>query len=69
MRVDEVIRLLQRETPDEEVVIILNDDRTKYYRLEYRPFLHAGPAPFIDEAGNPQSKSVVMIPVVMPKGD
>ncbi len=69
MRVDEVIRQLQREKPDEEVVIVFNDDRTKYYRIEYRPFLHAGPAPFKDEAGNKQVKSVVMIPVTRPKNE
>ena len=38
MRVDEVIRQLQREKPDEEVVIVFNDDRTKYYRIETEDF-------------------------------
>ena len=64
MRVDELIEVLSKERPDEEVMIIMNDNRSVYYNIEQRPLLHAGPIPVIDKDGYQRHRSVVMIPVV-----
>jgi hypothetical protein len=62
MRVDEVISRLKQEYPDEEIVFILKeDDKEHYYVVDNKPFLHAGPANFVDEDGNKFSKSVVIV--------
>ena len=66
MRVDEVIRRLQQERPDEEVFIIINGERTKYYAIQNTPaFYHAGPHTFKNVACKEETKSVVLIPIVV----
>ena len=64
MKVSELIEKLSKERPEEEVVIIMDDNRSGYYNIEFRPLLHAGPATFIDKDGFQRVRSVVMIPVV-----
>ena len=61
MRVDEVIERLKNERPDEEVVIVAGNGSSDYKIIDDRPFLHAGPAKFVDKDGKPFSKSVVII--------
>tara|TARA_R110000824_G_scaffold267771_1_gene456567 strand:- start:309 stop:524 length:216 start_codon:yes stop_codon:yes gene_type:complete len=63
MRVAEVIKKLSKERPDEEVIIVMGEDRSNYYVLEDNHFLHAGPANFHDENGNHYFKSVVLLRV------
>jgi hypothetical protein len=64
MRVDEVIRRLKLERPDEEVFIVINGERTKYYKIQDTPaFFHAGPHTFINVANEEETKSVVLIPI------
>jgi hypothetical protein len=66
MRVDEVIRRLQQERPDEEVFIVINGQRTKYYAIQNTPsFYHAGPHTFKNVACEEETKSVVLIPIVV----
>ena len=66
MRVDEVIRRLQQERPDEEVFIVINGQRTKYYAIQNTPaFYHAGPPTFKNVACEEETKSVVLIPIVV----
>ena len=63
MKVSEVIKKLQQENPDEEVVMVINRDTSTYYTLLADHFLHAGPSRFVDKDGNEFSKSVVIIRV------
>ena len=64
MKVEEVIRRLKLERPDEEVFIIINDERTKYYKIQNTPaFYHAGPHTFLNIANEEETKSVVLIPI------
>jgi hypothetical protein len=63
MRVDEVIRRLKQERPDEEVIVVMGDDKSAYHVLEDKHFLHAGPANFHDKDGNHYFKSVVLLRV------
>ena len=60
MRVDEFIMRLKRERPDEEVVIV-GGDSSEYKIVDDQPFLHAGPALFVDKDGKQFSKSVVIV--------
>ena len=62
MRVDEIIRRLQKENPDEEVVMVLEDE-PRYLVIDPRPFLHAGPTHFMGKGGTPYKKSVVILRV------
>ena len=39
MKVHNVIQRLKRERDDEEVVLIFDDNRAKYYIIEELPFL------------------------------
>ena len=43
MKVSELLEKLSKERPEEEVVIIIDDNRSAYYNIEFRPLLHAGP--------------------------
>jgi hypothetical protein len=61
MKVKYLIEKLQRENPDEEVVFIIDSNRSEYHVLEWKPFLHAGPKEFIDKQGEKYFTSVVMI--------
>jgi hypothetical protein len=61
MRVDEFIERLKREQPDEEVVVIVSGDSSEYKIVDDQPFLHGGPASFVDKDGNQFSKSVVIV--------
>lgn len=61
MKVKYLIEKLQRENPDEEVVFIIDGNRSEYYALEWKPFLHAGPKEFIDKQGEKYFTSVVVI--------
>ena len=66
VRVDEVIRRLKQERPDEEVFIVVNNDRGKYYKIQNTPaFYHAGPYTFENVACIEETKSVVLIPIVV----
>jgi hypothetical protein len=66
MRVDEVIRRLKQERPDEEVFIVINGQRSKYYSIENTPaFYHAGPHTFKNVACEDETKSVVLIPIII----
>jgi hypothetical protein len=66
VRVDEVIRRLQQERPDEEVFIVINGERTKYYTIQNTPtFYHAGPHTFTNVACEEETKSVVLIPIIV----
>ena len=61
MRVDELIKRLQKERPDEEVVVIIGGDTNHHHLIDEAPFLHAGPKVFTDIEGKEFSKSVVTI--------
>jgi hypothetical protein len=61
MKVKYLIEKLQRENPDEEVVFIIDGNRSEYHVLEWMPFLHSGPKEFIDKQGEKYFTSVVMI--------
>ena len=61
MKIKYLIEKLQRENPEEELVFILDDNRSQYYVVEFKPFLHAGPKKFIDKQGKEYTTSVVMI--------
>jgi hypothetical protein len=61
MKVHNVIQRLQREREDEEVVLIFDDNRAKYYIIEELPFLHGGPRKFKLKHGGTDTKSVVQI--------
>jgi hypothetical protein len=61
MKVKHMIEKLLRENQEEEVVFILDDDRSCYYIIEPKPFLHAGPRAFIDKKKQPFKSSVVMV--------
>ena len=63
MKGEHIESRLSKERPDEEVVIIIGDDTSKYYEIDLRPFLHAGPSNFKDSSGNEFKKSVVIIRV------
>ena len=63
MKVELVESRLSREHPDEEVVVIIGDDTSKYYEIDLRPFLHAGPVKFKDNSNKNFQKSVVIIRV------
>ena len=64
MRIEEVISRLKQEHPDEEIVFILKeDDKASYYVVDDEPFLHAGPANFIDKDAKEFSKSVVILQI------
>lgn len=61
MKVKHLIQKLNRENPDEEVVFILNGNRSAYYIIEGIPFLHAGPREFCNKRGEKYTQSVVLI--------
>ena len=61
MKVGNVIHRLSREREDEEVVLVFDNDRSKYYIIEELPFLHAGPQEFNLKHGGTHVKSVVAI--------
>jgi hypothetical protein len=61
MKVKHLIQKLKRENPEEEVVFILDGNRSEYFVLVPLPFLHAGPKKFTDKQGNDYTTSVVMI--------
>jgi hypothetical protein len=61
MKVKHMIEKLLRENQEEEVVFILDDDRSHYYIIESKPFLHAGPHPFLDKKKQPIISSVVVV--------
>jgi len=61
MKVGNVIHRLAREREDEEVVLVFDNDRSKYYIIEELPFLHAGPQEFNLKHGGTHVKSVVAI--------
>lgn len=61
MNVSRVLKRLQKERRDEELVFIMQDDRGNYYTIDERPFLHGGPRWFLDNEGKPYWKSVVMV--------
>tara|TARA_R100000353_G_scaffold173581_2_gene140091 strand:+ start:1080 stop:1286 length:207 start_codon:yes stop_codon:yes gene_type:complete len=61
MKVKVLIERLKKENPEEEVVFILDENRSEYHLLEWKPFLHAGPKEFIGKHGNKYFTSVVMI--------
>lgn len=63
MIVSNVMQRLGRERDDEEVVIVFDDNRSKYYVIDEEPFLHAGPAHFNLKHGGTHYKSVVVIRV------
>jgi hypothetical protein len=64
MKVDKMIELLQKEHPDEEVYVAFEDDRHNYMKIIERPiFLHAGPKKFVDDDGNTQERSVVVMTI------
>lgn len=62
MTVAELIKRLQKERQDEEVVMVL-DGESRYLVIDPRPFLHAGPTHFMGKGGTPYKKSVVIIRV------
>tara|TARA_Y100001938_G_C8089238_1_gene434023 strand:- start:363 stop:578 length:216 start_codon:yes stop_codon:yes gene_type:complete len=66
MKVKELIRRLRKENPEEEVVFIVDDDRSSYYLLEFAPFLHAGPRKFKNKHGTTHMSSVVVIRALPP---
>ena len=66
MKVKELIKYLEKENQEEEVVFILNDNRTEYHVIEYRPFLHAGPSRFTDREGKTFTSSVVIARIKKP---
>jgi hypothetical protein len=64
MRVDRMIELLKKERPDEEVFVAFEEDRFNYMKIIERPiFLHAGPKKFVDDDGNTQERSVVVMTI------
>jgi hypothetical protein len=64
MKVKVLIERLKKENPEEEVFIVINDERTKYYKIQNTPaFYHAGPHTFLNVALEEETKSVVLIPI------
>jgi|APSaa5957512622_1039677.scaffolds.fasta_scaffold240878_2 hypothetical protein len=64
MKIGEVISRLEQEHSEEEIVFILQEDKKeRYYVVDDQPFLHAGPANFIDKDGKEFSKSVVIVQI------
>ena len=61
MKVKVLIERLKRENPEEEVVFIVDGNRSEYYFIDWAPFLHSGPKNFIGKHGDKYFTSVVMI--------
>tara|TARA_R110002020_G_scaffold73742_7_gene189167 strand:- start:7211 stop:7414 length:204 start_codon:yes stop_codon:yes gene_type:complete len=64
MRIDELIKRLKKERPNEEVVVSIGDHTSDYYLIDERPFLHAGPKRFVDSEGKPFTASIVYLRLV-----
>jgi len=61
MKVQALIDRLKRENPEEEVVFIIDGNRSEYYVIDWAPFLHSGPKKFNAKHGGEYTASVVMI--------